>query len=352
MLHFQIGNHHCEEVAAHCRRVATLARRVSSGLPSATPESDVLAACIAFDDAVEFAAYERVPIPDAIAAFHTETGPAFGSAVHKALMGATSVEPKPWAPLRLPVMPKAAFQLMRTSDDTTSPAQLQLIAGSDPVLCAALLNAANSARFGLREPVSRVIDAAARLGIPVARKVLMASCFAPLFASKPLQDLWKHSQSVAAAAAEAARTISFDPEIAWTAGLLHDIGRLIFKTGATESRIRLMQWVESGFPLIYAEILTYGKDHARVGADLLRQWNLPSVITDAVDAHHRPEESESVLASLLFLAEEWSGAQPAGAPEETLALEMRRLWAEKRAGIKLDAFAELSPDAEWLSVAC
>jgi putative nucleotidyltransferase with HDIG domain len=312
--------------------------------------AEILEVCNTFDEAVEFSSYERIALAAAMAGFHEGAGTAFTRPVRQAITRATLSDSSARQYEKLPVMPKAALRIMRTSDEDTSPAELQQIAATDPVLCARLLQVANSARFGGRQPVSRVTDAAARLGVPLARKVLLSACFAPLFASKPLQELWKHSQQVAAAAAEAARRASFDPEIAYTAGLLHDIGCLVFETGNANSRVRLAKWLSDGFPRTYAETLTYGKDHGAVGAELLRSWELPRILTDAVEHHHQPEMSDSVLASLLFLAEEWSRERTGDAPDG-MGTSLRRAHAEQASGVSTAIFADWESRSELLALA-
>jgi putative nucleotidyltransferase with HDIG domain len=312
--------------------------------------AETLEVCNTFDEAIEFSAYERIAPSAAVAGFHQGVSAAFTRPVRQAITRATLSDAAARQYEKLPVMPKAAMKLMHTSDENTSPAELQQIAASDPILCARLLQVANSARFGGREPVSRVMDGAARLGVPLARKVLLSACFAPLFASKQLQDLWKHSQQIAAAAAEAARHTLFDPDVAYTAGLLHDIGRLVFETGNAASRVRLEKWLEDGFPRTYAETLTYGKDHGAVGAEVLRSWELPRVLVDAVEHHHQPEMSDSVLASLLFLAEEWSRRKTGEIPEG-MGAPLRRAHAEQASGISTAIFAEWESRSELLALA-
>jgi putative nucleotidyltransferase with HDIG domain len=313
--------------------------------------AEILEVCNTFDEAVEFSAFERVGPAAAIAGFHQGIGSSFNRPVRQALTRATLSDAGARQYEHLPVLPKAALKIMRTSDENTSPAELQQIASTDPVLCARILQAANSARFGGREPVTRVTDAAARLGVPLARKVLLSACFAPMFASRALNDLWKHSQEIAAAAYEAARHASFDPDVAYTAGLLHDIGRLVFKTGNAASQAKLLTWKSDGFPGTYAETLTYGKDHAAVGAELLRNWELPKILVDAVEHHHQPEMSDSVLASLLFLAEEWHREKSCDAAEG-IAAPLRRAHAEQTAGFTLEVFAPWEGRSDLLAIAC
>src|SRR5262249_46282317 len=115
---------------------------------------------------------------------------------------------------RLPVMPAAAAKLMRTSAEYTSAIELESIAGSDPVLSGRLLGAANSAQFGSRTEICQLRAAILLLGVPFARKVLLSACFGNLFTtSSTLNDLWKHSRLVAAAAHELAGECGFDQEL-------------------------------------------------------------------------------------------------------------------------------------------
>jgi HD-like signal output (HDOD) protein len=55
---------------------------------------------------------------------------------------------------------------------------------------------------------------------------------------------------------------------------------------------------------VYAETLAYGLDHAALGAQLLRDWELPAQIIEAVATHHRPENSQSDLGAVLCVAED------------------------------------------------
>jgi putative nucleotidyltransferase with HDIG domain len=221
----------------------------------------------------------------------------------------------------LPVLPRKASALLRTSDESASPAELAAIAAGDPVLSGRLIGAANSGAYGSRHTITGLKEAALRVGAPVARKVLLAACLGGLFASKPLQELWLHCQEVAARAFEIAEECGVDGNAAWLAGLLHDIGRLVLLSCPPAAAVNLMELLGEGFPLVYAEMLTFGKDHASSGAALLREWNVPSEIAAAVEMHHEPERSPDALASVVFLAEE----------DECLAAKLRFTIACRRA---------------------
>jgi len=95
-------------------------------------------------------------------------------------------------------------------------------------------------------------------------------------------------------------------DVAYTAGLLHDIGKVV-----------LDQYVAATYPLFYrrtqvdgvdlvdVERDTFGVTHTRIGGRLAEQWSLPSDLTDAIRCHHRPEEASVApeLTHLVYLAD-------------------------------------------------
>jgi putative nucleotidyltransferase with HDIG domain len=203
----------------------------------------------------------------------------------------------------------------------------------DQVLAGRLLAAANSALFGSRHEITRLIDAVNRLGVPIAHKVLLQQCVGGLFASRRLRDLWRHSLLVAAAASELSDRCGIDPDLAYVAGLLHDIGRLELLKDTLGNQIAVQQWMDRGYPLAEAEILTFATDHATTGAEMLRDWNLPEKISHAIALHHTPElAAESPLACLLFVAEVWSAGRE-DSPPETLNVGLRERIAQRELGL-------------------
>lgn len=272
-----------------------------SGIPVA---AEVLHAADLVDEAVEYGIFESLTPAEAITKFHEEVGDCFHPPLREALRAVTCGTPFVLSRAILPVMPKAALKLMRTSDET-SPRELEQIASLDPVLAGRLLEVANSARFGPEQPIMRLAEAAARVGVPMARRILYGACFGKLFASKALHNLWQKSQTVATLASAGAQLADLDSEVAYAAGLLHDIGRIVFEAADAPSRVAVLNWLERGFPLTYAEALTYATDHASAGAEMLRGWGLPEAIVTAVENHHQPERTGSPLASLVYLAEQW-----------------------------------------------
>jgi putative nucleotidyltransferase with HDIG domain len=207
--------------------------------------------------------------------------------------------------------------------------ELEAIAGSDPVFAGRLLGVANSAYFGYAAEISNLRHAILRLGVPLARNVLMNAVFGPLFASSTLAELWRHSKLVAATAHELAIQCGYDRQIAYASGLLHDIGTLAINRAPQSARVEQAGLLAAGFPLVYAETLIYGIDHAMLGGQLLKEWSLPSEIADAVARHHSPESTDSALAAILYLAEDEAAIDAA----ENLSTGMRRAKAMEITGL-------------------
>jgi putative nucleotidyltransferase with HDIG domain len=282
----------------------------------------IFEACDEFDEAIEFGAYDGASITTAINEFFHNADSRRGGRVYRALRKITSPDIRLTLPGELPVLPAAAAKLIRTPAERVSELELESIAASDPVLAGRLLGVSNSAFFGPSAQILQLKQAILRLGVPFTRKVLLEACFGPLFASSTLAELWHHSRLVAANTHELAGECGYDQETAYVAGLLHDIGRLVMFGCPPEIRVAEAERIAAGFPLVYAETLVYGTDHAAIGSDLLKVWGLPAEITEAVAHHHRPESTDSLLAGILYLAEDDSVG--GSWPSETLSPGMRR----------------------------
>ncbi len=275
--------------------------------------------------------YEGASIATAIHEFLEEGTPHIEPAVLDALRDLSTPLYRPSLENGIPVFPRAAGRLMQTSAGNTSAFELESIVCTDPVFAALLLGAANSGFFGGRWAITHISQAILRIGVPFARKLLLSACVGQLFSSGALAQLWRHSKTVACLAHEFAEQCSYDQEVAYAAGLLHDIGRIATRRASPAVRAGESAWIAAGFPLVYAETLTYGCDHAELGADLLAQWNLPLEIVEAVRLHHRPESARTRLAGILYMAEEEAAERTAN--PESLSVGVRGAWASQITGI-------------------
>lgn len=169
----------------------------------------------------------------------------------------------------------------------------------DPVLSAKLLSLCNSAALGASRAVASIDQAVFLLGYREIYRLVLAIGFGgalgralPGYAIGD-RELWRHSL-VTALATQAvlarARTAEFELSVAYTAGLLHDIGKLVLNQGLDAvAQAQILQLIErGGHSRLEAEREVLGTDHCEVGAALLRRWRLPEELVEAVANHHRP----------------------------------------------------------------
>ncbi len=169
----------------------------------------------------------------------------------------------------------------------------------DSVLTAKLLRVCNSASVGMRAPVSSIDQAVLLLGHNTIFRMVCALGYGGTMgfchnqASVKANGLWNHSLA-AACTTEALAVIgsdyNFEPQVAFTAGLLHDIGKLVLDQLLTpQNRLTIENLVaHEAASRADAEKEVFGVDHSDVGACLLRNWHLPEIIVEAVANHHHP----------------------------------------------------------------
>jgi putative nucleotidyltransferase with HDIG domain len=184
----------------------------------------------------------------------------------------------------------------------------------DNVLTAKLLRVCNSANSGLREPVLSVDQALLLLGDNMIFRIVCALGFGgSLGMASPGYDteangLWTHSLNTALGAEYLADVESYGnflPSTAFTAGLLHDIGKSVISSILTpKARAEIRNRIAGeSLSRIEAEKAVLGADHCEVGARLLERWSLPELIVDAVAGHHAPVLKPSIqLSALVYFA--------------------------------------------------
>jgi putative nucleotidyltransferase with HDIG domain len=211
----------------------------------------------------------------------------------------------------LPPMPEVAQKVLTMiRNPKSNMAEIGQILSLDQSLAMLVLRWANSAYYGLRHPVNTVNQAVIVLGQQAVRNVILASTVASMM-DRPVAgyglekgDLWQHSIAVAGAAREIAKDKGFElAEEAYTAGLLADIGKLAFESLLRDIDLSSDEWKGSSFSDLEEHF--FGIDHAILGAELARRWNLPPRLLDAIAHHHEPEESKEgrALAYAVHLAD-------------------------------------------------
>lgn len=208
----------------------------------------------------------------------------------------------------LPTLPPLYRQVVSELQSPT--ASLDAVAelvGKDPIMTAKILQMANAACFARAEPATSAAEAVFFLGAERTKALIMAAhLFAQFDHTKcpgfSLEFEWWHSMEVAGYAQaiylEETRDVRA-AELAFTAGLLHDIGKALLAANATPEYVQVLKHVAEGRPLPKTESLIFGATHAEIGAYLLAVWGLPIGVLEAVAYHHVPSRCPDQSFSML-----------------------------------------------------
>ncbi len=215
----------------------------------------------------------------------------------------------------LPPLPAVAMRVMQVSQDPrASASDLALVVSADPGLSATILRVANSAAYARAKQVTSVQEALVVLGFVQARNIAVSGAITSRYAPDALNALfridafWRHSIAVGFRASElAGKSRRLDVPSAFTAGILHNMGRLaMFYADPAGLDQVVAEMLRSGRPLEDVEREMLGYDHAEVGGALARRWRLPADIADAVSKHHAAADlPEITLASVVAQANEF-----------------------------------------------
>lgn len=200
----------------------------------------------------------------------------------------------------VPSVPDIYFKILDALQEPDCPVErIAEIAATDPGLTSKLLQLVNSAFFGFASQVSSAKEAVMLLGTGTIRSLALTCRLFSAFKIEPtggftLEQIWSHSWRVALAAEHIARLEKSGNvviEQALTAGLLHDIGKLILANALRSEYSGLIrQAAREKRALSQLEEQTLGTTHAEVGACLLQLWGLPSPLIEAVLCHEQPGE--------------------------------------------------------------
>jgi putative nucleotidyltransferase with HDIG domain len=194
----------------------------------------------------------------------------------------------------LPTLPGVIQKLDSLSDsDKSSVQEMAKIVSSDQVLSARILRLANSPSYGFHR-VSTISNAMILLGVNVVKSLAISSSFFAIM-EKDSVSLWEHSMAVGVAANLIARKLGLPEceEIA-TAGLLHDIGKVIIRLKCSDAAKNILELVhERQIYITEAEHEIIDSDHAEVGAWLSKSWFLPDKLSEPIAFHHDVVRSET-----------------------------------------------------------
>ena len=201
----------------------------------------------------------------------------------------------------LPLLPAIFQQFTEKLDDPGAKAEdFAEIISSDPSLTAKLLQIVNSAYYSFTATITDVSHAITIVGLTELRELILAVSVVEFFDDLPnqivnMKSFWQHSVLTGLVARELQKTPAFrTKQSMFTAGMLHDIGSLVFYNRLPEiARSVLEISHRQGKPRYLVERSELGFDHANIGGELVRHWGLPVFLVEVVDCHHAPERTES-----------------------------------------------------------
>jgi len=198
---------------------------------------------------------------------------------------------------QLPPLPDTVFRLIQLFDrpDSTVEEIVECLR-YDAVVTADVLRLCNSAHFGLGRSVTSLHEAIRYLGSLRMLQIVLARHAGPLLAREQQGyglgpgRLWQHSVAVALASAGFAKRILVqDNRLAFTGGLLHDIGKIALNAPVGAALGAILRTAEGqGISFVEAEERVLDWSHEKIGADLARSWGLPEPIVRCIQYHHDP----------------------------------------------------------------
>jgi putative nucleotidyltransferase with HDIG domain len=198
----------------------------------------------------------------------------------------------PWALRLLPPFPAIARRILAfAGTEDAGFRELGALVKLDPSFSAEILRFANSALFSLQRQVTSLTQAVAILGMDrvksMAAFVALHNMVGSSVRAPAPRKVWVHSVVTAIIAQEAARLAGLDGEVAYTTGLLHNLGILGLMSAYPDEYSRMLEVSNDfGFDLLQTERDLFEIDHCAAGAYLALGWHFPDQLAAAIANHH------------------------------------------------------------------
>jgi putative nucleotidyltransferase with HDIG domain len=214
--------------------------------------------------------------------------------------------------IQLPSCPQVLLRLMEVLNNTDIQSdEIVDIISSDPALTLEVIRVANSPLYGASRQIRSIADALMRVGLQEVWSITSALKTKEMFAASNAAwtgmnaRLWEHSLKTAAAARSLATALNPRAiDVFFTAGMLHDCGKLLLVRalpGYAQICDNDKIW---GDKLVAREHAEFGSDHAQLGGELLEHWKLPGTLSKLIADHHkRPAAPGTNAVAMLRLAD-------------------------------------------------
>jgi putative nucleotidyltransferase with HDIG domain len=195
-----------------------------------------------------------------------------------------------------------------TKDPKSSAADLQKVIKGDTALTTKVLKIVNSAYYGFPSSITSISQAIVILGFKTVRNLAMSvSILENVFKNvEGYEEIWKHSVVTAITSQAIAEKFKYlNAEEAFIGGIIHDIGKIILSTYFPETMQEVLNYTKENATSFYdSEKNLIDTDHALIGGWLLRRWEFPQILIDAVKYHHNVNKiKEYELAKYVYLGD-------------------------------------------------
>ena len=211
----------------------------------------------------------------------------------------------------IPSLPTAAMRLIELTDDPGAElSEVSRIISADQGLAVRVLQVANSAFYGAQRKIGSINQAVVTIGFQAVKNITLSlsvmtnSRMQAKLSAGNLEFFWRQSLATAIVARRLAVSLGIkNPDEAFTAGLIHDIGVVILMNRYEELYARTVENARKrNAPLLQMEQEVFEMNHAELGAELCRHWRLPQTIISAVATHHDFNSENTDAKSLYSLA--------------------------------------------------
>lgn len=211
----------------------------------------------------------------------------------------------------VPMLSASASRLLQlTSNADHDLMDVVNLVKTDANLTARVLKIVNSAAFGLINEITSIDRAISYLGERIIVSIAIGDCAGKLFEKELCGyeagggDLWRHDLRTAIAAREIVvqGEMEISPDLAFTAGLLHDIGKSLisdYLQGTAPEAIKLINSQDS-LDYLQAEEKIIGLDHTQAGFELAKAWQLPEELAEVILYHHQPANASDKYRALVY----------------------------------------------------
>jgi len=228
----------------------------------------------------------------------------------------------------LPSLPEIYLRVsQQLEDENASVEQIGITVQNDPAISSRVLKMVNSAYYGLPNQVASIDQAVSLLGRERLKHILIGSVLRGVFSSQDdpafsMQAFWQHSIKTAIIARHLAQQSAQidEPEAMFTAGLLHDIGKLLLINKYPERMLAAEEYmIQKRVDILSAELSQIGLTHTAVGEALMDHWGLPKLLIDCAASHHEAvhDGANRYATHLIYLANQLSGYVPPLDDQET-----------------------------------